>query len=227
MGAVPVTYYSDIVCIWAYVAQARVEEVKNVFGRDVAVDYRFMSVFGNVPGKLESGWKDRGGAEGYNKHVLGIAARFPHVTVHPRIWIEPQPASSASPHLFLSALLASERERAPAQLVSSAFESVTWAFRRGFFAEALDIARRDVQIELARPYDVDIGDVVRRIDDGTAYARLSADQQEAERLRIEGSPTFVLNEGRQKLYGNVGFRIVEANIRELLREPNPDSASWC
>jgi hypothetical protein len=36
-----------------------------------------------------------------------------------------------------------------------------------------------------------------------------------------------MNEGRQKLFGNVGYRIVEANIQELLREPNPDLASWC
>ena len=46
-------------------------------------------------------------------------------------------------------------------------------------------------------------------------------------MRVQGSPTFVLNDGRQKLYGNVGFRIIEANIQELLREPKPDQASWC
>ena len=46
-------------------------------------------------------------------------------------------------------------------------------------------------------------------------------------MRIEGSPSFVLNEGRQKLYGNVGFRIIEANIQELLRAPGGDQASWC
>ena len=51
--------------------------------------------------------------------------------------------------------------------------------------------------------------------------------QEAARFRIEGSPTIVLNEGRQKLYGNVGFRVIEANIAELLRDPRPGEASWC
>ena len=62
---------------------------------------------------------------------------------------------------------------------------------------------------------------------GTAIALLTRDYQEAEKLRIEGSPTFVLNEGRQKLFGNVGFRIIEANIKELLKEPAGDQASWC
>jgi hypothetical protein len=44
---------------------------------------------------------------------------------------------------------------------------------------------------------------------------------------VKGSLMMILNEGRQKLFGNVGYRIIEANIHELLREPNPDQASWC
>jgi protein-disulfide isomerase len=59
------------------------------------------------------------------------------------------------------------------------------------------------------------------------YAALSADYKEAENTGVKGSPTMILNEGRQKLFGNVGYRIIEANIQELLREPNPDQASWC
>ena len=46
-------------------------------------------------------------------------------------------------------------------------------------------------------------------------------------MGIQGSPSFVLNEGRQKLFGNVGFRILDANIQELLRAPQTEQASWC
>ena len=49
----------------------------------------------------------------------------------------------------------------------------------------------------------------------------------ADKMRIEGSPSFVLNDGRQKLYGNIGFRLIEANIQELLRAPHTEEASWC
>jgi predicted DsbA family dithiol-disulfide isomerase len=56
---------------------------------------------------------------------------------------------------------------------------------------------------------------------------VAADQRDADKMKIEGSPSFVLSEGRQKLYGNVGFRIIEANIEELLRGPHADEASWC
>ena len=41
------------------------------------------------------------------------------------------------------------------------------------------------------------------------------------------SPTFIMNEGRQKLFGNVGYRGLEANVGELLRSAPEDEASWC
>ena len=74
---------------------------------------------------------------------------------------------------------------------------------------------------------MDIGAIENSIHSGSAFARLAADYQDADRMRIEGSPSFVLDEGRQKLYGNIGFRLLEANIQELLRAPRSDEASWC
>jgi predicted DsbA family dithiol-disulfide isomerase len=66
----------------------------------------------------------------------------------------------------------------------------------------------------------------RQIDSGAAHAALCADFDAKDRQLVEGSPTFVLNQGRQKLYGNVGYRIIEASINELLADPS-DRASWC
>jgi predicted DsbA family dithiol-disulfide isomerase len=57
-------------------------------------------------------------------------------------------------------------------------------------------------------------------------AALSSDQRSAQDLGVRGSPTWVLNDGRQMLYGNVGYRILQANIEELLRQPTGE-ASWC
>ena len=45
-------------------------------------------------------------------------------------------------------------------------------------------------------------------------------------IRLDGSPTYLLNQGRQKLYGNVGYKIIEANVEEVLRRP-AEAASWC
>jgi predicted DsbA family dithiol-disulfide isomerase len=229
MSRVQVTYFSDVLCIWAYVAQARVDAAKAAFGQDITVNYRFCSVFGDARTKIATGWKGRGEFEGYNRHVKSIAARFPHVEIHPEVWIDCRPASSASPHLFLAAVLdwqpAGSTETADG--VPPIFESVMWAFRRGFFQDGLDIATWEVQCKLAQPFGVDIDAIEANIRGGSAFARLSADYQDADKMRIEGSPTFVLNEGRQKLFGNMGYRIIEANIREMLREPDVDQASWC
>ena len=80
---------------------------------------------------------------------------------------------------------------------------------------------------LQKRFGVDIDAVEKRLHDGTAFARLATDYQDSDRMHIEGSPSFVLKEGRQKLYGNVGFRIIEANIQELLRVADGDQASCC
>ena len=95
------------------------------------------------------------------------------------------------------------------------------------FRDCRDIARWDVQCELAEALGVDINAIKKSIHEGNAFAKLAMDYQDADKSRIEGSPSFVLNDGRQKLYGNVGFRIIEANIQELLRAPIGDQASWC
>lgn len=102
-----------------------------------------------------------------------------------------------------------------------------WAFRLAFFRDCRDVARSDTQCEIAEALGADIAAIEQCIDSGVAFARLTADYQNADKMRIEGSPSFVLNEGRQRLYGNVGFRLIEANIQELLRTPAADDASWC
>ena len=84
-----------------------------------------------------------------------------------------------------------------------------------------------MQQALLAPLDIDLAGVDAALADGRAHARLAADYALAEKSRIEGSPTFLLNEGRQKLFGNVGFRVISANIRELLRTPGDGEASWC
>jgi predicted DsbA family dithiol-disulfide isomerase len=79
----------------------------------------------------------------------------------------------------------------------------------------------------AESLGTDIGAIEELIHSGVVFARLATDYQDADKMRIEGSPSFVLNEGRQKLYRNVGFHLIEANIQELFRAPRSDEASWC
>ncbi len=229
MSVVEITYFSDVLCIWAYASQARIDAVKEKFGDAVRIKHRFCSVFGDTASKITSTWNGRGGYDGFNSHLRQVAERFPHIEAHPEIWLKTRPATSASAHLFLKAVQQWDHKSgvAGSHSAASIFDQVMWAFRCAFFRDCRDIACWDVQCEIAEAFGADIVAIEQCIHNGVAFARLAADYQDADKMRIEGSPTFVLNEGRQKLYGNIGFRLIEANIQELLRAPRTDEASWC
>jgi predicted DsbA family dithiol-disulfide isomerase len=229
MSAVEITYFSDVLCIWAYASQAHIDAVKEKFGDAVQIKHQFCSIFGDTARKITSSWKDKGGYDGFNAHLRQVAERFPHIEVHPEIWLTTRPATSASAHLFMKAVQQWDHEARMGRSHSagSLFDQVLWAFRCAFFRDCRDIARWDIQCEIAQAFGVDTAAIEQCIHNGSAFAGLAADQQDADKMRIEGSPSFVLNEGRQKLYGNIGFHLIEANIQELLRAPRSDEASWC
>lgn len=224
MRTIPILYFSDVLCIWAYIAQPRVALIRQSYGEQVRVEPRFCSVFGDTARKIGASWKDKGGYEGFNAHLRHAAAAFPEIPVHPDLWLGVRPATSNSAHLFLKGIGLLE---ATGQLKTGVMELATRALRQAFFEQARDIARWDVQCEIALLSGVDITALEALLHNGEAHAALASDYQDAAAMGIQGSPTFVLNEGRQKLYGNVGFRILDANIQELLREPQQGQASWC
>jgi hypothetical protein len=206
-----------------------VDAIKRQFNDAVLIKNQFCSVFGDTASKITSTWNDNGGYGGFNSHLRKVAERFPHIEVHPEIWVKTRPSTSSSAHLFMKAIEQwdAKSQAAHAPDVARIFDQVLWGFRCAFFRDCRDIARWDIQCEIARAYGVDIDAIEKRVHNGSAYAALAKDYQDADQMRIEGSPSFVLNEGRQKLYGNIGFRLIEANIQELLRAPQTDEASWC
>ena len=209
---------------WAYFAQPRVDAVKAQFGDQVHFEVRFCSVFGDSARKIANAWGEKGLYEGFNAHLRHSAEAFPEATLNPDVWRSGRPASSASPHLFLKAAQLAEVQEGWAQGTA---DQLIHATRTAFFVEARDIADWNVQRDVAHRIGIEMAPLELLIQNGAAFAALSSDYQDAQSMGIQGSPSFVLNEGRQKLYGNVGFKIIEANIQELLREPNPDHASWC
>jgi predicted DsbA family dithiol-disulfide isomerase len=162
-----------VLCIWAYASQARVDAVKEQFGDAVHLDYRFCSVFGDTARKIPSTWNDKGNYAGFNAHLRSVAQKFPHIAVHPDIWLETRPPTSASTHLFMTAVERWQQEQVQQPQSGSAasiFDTVMWAFRCGFFRDCRDISRWDVQCQLAEPLGVDINAIEEMIHDGTAFA---------------------------------------------------------
>lgn len=224
MTPVPIVCFTDVLCVWAYIAELRLDALRRTFGDRVRIEYRFCPVFGDTARKIPAAWGDKGGYEGFNAHLRQSAAAFPEIELNPAVWLTVRPASSWGGHLFLKAV---QLDEAAGGGPPGAAETAVRGLRQAFFAEARDIATWEVQRDVGARAGADIARVEALIADGRAFAALASDHQDAEALRLQGSPSFVLNEGRQKLYGNVGFRILEANVQELLHEPQADQASWC
>lgn len=223
MAKITLDYFTDTLCIWAYVAQVRLDELRQQFGDDIEIREHFITLFGNTNKRIAQGWADRGGFEGFNKHVQHVAEGFPHLQIHPDLWKQNQPKSSASSHLFLKAAQNLVQEET---LDNELFTQLIWRVRCAFFEQAQDISNMKNLFTIASSLGINGDQIQEKIDDGSAIADLCADNELREQYKLEGSPTYILNNGRQKLYGNVGYRILEANIQELLERPQ-GIASWC
>lgn len=223
---ITIEYFTDVLCIWAYGAQVRIDQLQRDFGDRIEVVQRFLPLFADTGQRIGVGWRDRGGYEGFNRHSHEVAVAAPHVRVHPRLWLRDVPASSTPAHLFLKAVQLLGEEGEP-QSSPTQFESAIWNVRKAFFENAEDVGNRTVLERIGRSLGVPVDAVCGLIDNGRAHAALQADIEARERLQVPGSPTLVLHEGRQRLYGNVGYRIIETNVRELLRDPHFGQASWC
>lgn len=224
-------YFSDVLCIWAYAAQARVEQADRQFGARIEIDERFCPVFPDAHAKIAEAWKERGGFAGFNAHLREVAGQFPHITLHDRVWLDARPRTSTGAHLFLKAVqIVGEEETGdgpPGPFTDTLLNRASWAIRRAFFEHCRDISDWHVHREVAEDLGLDYARIDDLIRSSEAVARLDADHKLAELNSVRGSPTFLMNNGRQKLYGNVGYRLVEANIEEMLRKPGADEASWC
>ncbi len=112
------------------------------------------------------------------------------------------------------------------EAASGATERAAWAVRRAFFRDCADVGDRSVLLEIAERCGIPVAAIERQLDNGAAHAALASDLDEARDQQVRSSPTLLLNEGRQRLVGNVGYRVIEANVSELIDRPEVQH-SWC
>lgn len=223
MAPLAITHVSDTLCIWAYVAQIRIDKLVEELGDQIALHYHYVSVFGVARDKLAARWRDKGGLAAYADHVLGVARQFDHVAVNPAVWREVAPASSMPSHVVLCAVRALE---AAGAAPAGAHLALARRVRDAWFRDARDIADAGVLADLAREAELDHAALARELESGRAHAAFAADLELAREQDLRVSPTLLFNEGRQRLTGNVGYRVIVANVREILERPET-AASWC
>lgn len=213
-----IDYYTDILCVWAWIAQRRIDQLNQKLQHKIELQYFYVDVFGDAPTKIESQWQQRNGYEGFAEHVQQSASVFDHAHINPKIWTEVRPRTSANAHLVLKAV----------ELTYDKSTSIDMAlkFRTAFFKDALDIGNLEILFGLISANGLNQNLINTSIQDGSAMSALMNDYRKSNQQGIKGSPSYVINDGRQTLYGNVGYRVLLANLEELLKNP-ADEASWC
>ena len=225
MVAVKIVHFSDLLCIWGHIGEANVYQLAETFGARVELAIHFCSVFPDTGSKIGKGWAGRGGFDGYAAHVRDVAARFPGHDIHPDTWVKARPLSSASPQLMVKAIALIEAGQAPCSFAERPSVRAATALRRAFFTEGRDIANWAEQRQVCREIGLAFEEVTARIETGEAIASLAADYELAHAQAVQGSPTYILNEGRQKLFGNIGFGILSANVGELLTDEDENASA--
>ncbi len=210
----PFGYWSDPLCIWAFVAQTKLDRILTDHQDVLHVTYRVVPVFGSVPWRFAKGPWSKDGVEGRVQATARVAREHGHPEVTGEIWRRDPPASSWSAGAALKAVFALEAEGALPQGKAAEYQ---WQMRRRFFVDEANVARRSVQLELAEALEVPRGPLERRLDDGSALAALWEDHTEKEALRIQGSPTYVFDGGRAQLYGDFAFGILSATVEQLIK----------
>jgi predicted DsbA family dithiol-disulfide isomerase len=207
------TYWSDPLCVWAFVAQGKLDELLETFGDRVDVRHRVVPVFGSVPHRFREGSWAAKGVEGRVAATRKVASMFGHDGVTGSVWRDDPPASSWAPALAIKAAFGLAEDGGIDKGQACAFQR---RLRRRFFIDDVNIARRPEQLLVAEQQGLPVAELERRLDDGTAMAALFEDHQAREAQMITGSPTYVFDGGRAKLYGNFDANVLHATVQQLL-----------
>jgi predicted DsbA family dithiol-disulfide isomerase len=214
------SYWSDPLCIWAFVAQQKLDRVLGELGGQVQVDYRVVPVFGSVPWRFAEGPWASDGVEGRVLATRKIAEQGGRTDVSGECWRRAMPSSSWAPASAIKAVFGLEGGHA--EPAGPAYQR---ALRERFFVGEKNTALRSVQLEVAEELGIPRSPIEARLDDGSALAAVCEDHAEKERLRLQGSPTYVFDGGRAMLYGNFSYAILRSTVDELVRGIRPGGSA--
>jgi predicted DsbA family dithiol-disulfide isomerase len=213
-----IDYFSDILCVWAWIAERRIEELNNHFQEKIEIRYQYIDLFGDTVNRIQTQWVDNGMYEGFSKHVVEASAPYESAPVNPKVWQITRPTTSANAHMVLKAIELTRNKQSAIKFAN--------VLRKAFFIKANDISKLETLFGLLEQEGINAENIKKAFNNGTALAALMSDYQKAHEYDIKGSPSFVMNNGRQSLFGNVGYRVLQANIEELLKRSSTQ-ASWC
>jgi predicted DsbA family dithiol-disulfide isomerase len=210
-AAVELVLYHDVLCSWCFVADARLDYLRDEYGPMVRWKLR------PYPLRPDHQLPDKRQRAVHARHFRRLAREAEGKGVKADLWTGQDPPSSSLPPLVaLEAALAQGPEMQRALLK---------AMRRKAFAEGINVARRDVQLELAVQVGLDVSRFLERLDDPRLEQAVNDSVEEAEDLGIKGVPALViggewlmqgcrdLSEYRQVIDKYLRERVADAQVR--------------
>lgn len=215
---IPISYWTDPLCIWAFVAEAKVERITSEFGARIRLEHRVIPVFGSVPWRFSHGpWKNEG-VDGRVAATRRIAAEHGRPEITGEVWRRAAPTSSWAAGAALKAVFAAA---AHGEIAPDLAPGYQLRMRERFFVAEENVCERRVQLAIAEELSIPRASIERRLDDGSALAGLWEDFNDKEHMKLLGSPSWVFDDGRAQLYGNVGWGVLRATVEELVRGAAP------
>jgi predicted DsbA family dithiol-disulfide isomerase len=210
---VELVLFHDVLCSWCYVADARLDVLRDEYGSGVHWSFRPYPLRPDdqIPDKKERSLLAR--------HFRRIAKEREGKGVKADLWTGDDPPSSSLPPL-----VALEAALPQGPMLQNAFLK---AMRRAAFIQGINISRRDVQLELAARVGLDVPRFLEHLEDPAAEQVIADASEEAEALGIKGVPALVIGgewlmqgcrdlaEYRQVIDKYLRERVQHSNLRML------------
>ncbi len=218
---VSLSYWSDPLCIWAFVTESRLERLVADQGEFLDVSYRICPVFGSIPWRLREGPWAAAGVEGRVASTRRIAMEHGHDNVTGEVWTKGPSSSWPTGAVVKSAQLL----EGTGGVVRGSAAALLVALRRAFFVGDLDVSKRGPMVSVVEDLGLPVDRLLALLDDGSAWAALAEDQREREALKLKGSPTFVFDGGRVSFYGNFDEDALRATVTALVAGLDPGGSA--
>ena len=177
-AALELVLYHDVLCSWCYVADARLDFLRDEYGPLVSWSLR------PYPLRPENQLPDKKQRAELARHFRRVAREREGKDIKADLWTGADPPSSSLPPLVaLEAALPQGPVRQRRLLK---------AMRRAAFALGINVARRDVQLELAGQVGLDVAGLAEMLDDPRLEQDVNDSVEEAESLGIKGVPALVI-----------------------------------
>jgi predicted DsbA family dithiol-disulfide isomerase len=175
---VELVLYHDVLCSWCYLADARLDYLRDEYGPALRWSLR------PYPLRPENQIPNKKQRSVLARHFRRVAREREGKGVKPDLWTgQDPPASSVPPLVALEAALP-QGSHLQSELLKG--------MRRAAFLEGINVARRDVQLELASRIGLDVGRFVESLEDPRLEQQVNDAGEEAESLGIKGVPALVI-----------------------------------